>query len=326
MLRLTIGIPTYNSYDYLKETIDKVLEQIQFIDGIELLICDNASDDGTDTLAEQYIHKFPNLIRYVRHQSNLGMDRNFWSVIKYANGEFVHLLSDDDYYTKNGVKRILDVITNHNVDAVLLSNNYLNTINGKFIQNSESCKEDILCKADGAKFFLQESLKMLCLSNVVVKKSKCTEITNIEKYFGCQWLHLAVLTQIIKPSSSTYIFNYKEPVVTVRMGNQKWLEKDGAIVYFYKALNVFYELKNSDYGDGVFAHIRKIYLPILLNGGRLNFKRIHMNVYFCFKFLKFYYDMPKQYILFCLKLLLMKHRPFFEGWEKLGGESESAAP
>lgn len=318
MLRLTIGIPTYNSHNYLKETIDKALEQIQFLDGIELLICDNASDDGTHVLVEEYIRKFPSLIRYIRHQSNLGMDRNFWSVIQNANGEFVHLLSDDDYYTKNGVQRILKVLDNHNLDAVLLSNNYLNIINGKFIQNKELGEHDVVGQLNGENFYLQDNLKMLCLSNVVFNTVKCLEIKDIDKYFGCQWLHVAILTEIIKSTSNFYIFNYKSPVVTVRIGNQKWLENDGAIVYFYKVLNIFSSLRNKDFDACVFENVKKIFLPLILNGGRLNFRKIHLNLYYCIKFFKFYYNMPKMYVLFCLKLVLMRHRHFFEGWEKVG--------
>ncbi len=318
MTKLTIGIPTYNSRNYLKETIDKTLAQIGSSDDVELLICDNASNDGTQILVEEYMQKFPAIIRYVRHQSNLGMDRNFWSVIQNAKGEFVHLLADDDFYTQDGVGRILNKITVHTLDAVLLSNNYLNTCNGKIIQNKEAETEDILCQSGGEAFFLHENLKALCLSNIVLRRSKCLEITNIDKYFGCQWLHVALLTQVIRPTSTAYIFNFKEPVVTVRIGNQKWLEKDGAVAFYYKALLVFSGLKNAGYEDNVFEHIKTKFLPLIQNGDRINFTKTHMNILYCLRFLKFYYNMPKQYILFCVHLVLKKHRHFFDGWEKIG--------
>lgn len=318
MTKLTIGIPTFNGGNYLKESIDEILNQIRLLDNIELLICDNHSDDGTQILVEEYMHRFPNIIRYIRHQTNLGMDRNFWSVIQNAKGEFVHLLADDDFYTPNGIKRILDIIKTYNLDAVLLSNNYLNTCNGKIIQNKDLYTEDILCRSSGKRFFLHENLKTLCLSNIVVKRSKCLEVADIEKYFGCQWLHIALLTEIITPASTAYIFNFKEPVVTVRIGNQKWLEKEGAVVYYYKALLVFESLKKSGYDDSVFEHIKTLFLSLVLNGNRINFNKIHMNILYCLRFFKFYYNMPKQYFIFCINLVLRRHRPFFEGWENVG--------
>lgn len=318
MKKLTIGIPTYNSCNYLKETIDIALDQIKLLDNVELLICDNASSDGTQLLVEEYVKVFPDVIRYIRHQSNLGVDKNFWSVIKHARGEYVHLLADDDYYTKNSIERILDKVSICDFDAILLSNNFLNTLNGKVIRNEESQTEDILCNANGEKFFLCENLKTLCLSNVIVKRLKCLEISDVEKYFGCQWLHIALLTEIIKPISTTYIFNFKEPLVTVRIGNQKWLEKDGAIDFYYKALEVFSNLKNAGYKDSVFENIKKSFIPLILNGGKINFNKTYMNLFYCMKFLKFYYNMPKQYIFFCMLLVFKKHRPFFDGWENIG--------
>lgn len=317
MIKLTIGIPTFNSYSYLKESIDKILNQIRLLDDVELLICDNASDDGTQILIEEYVQNFPNIIRYIRHPVNLGMDRNFWSVIKNAKGEFVHLLGDDDFYTENGVKRILDVIELPALDAILLSNNYLNTRNGKIIRNKESITGNVICQT-GEEFFLQENLKMLVLSNVVVRRSLCLELTGIEKYFGCQWLHVALLTQIIKPTSKGYIFNYQEPVVTVRIGNQRWLEKDGAITYFYKLLRVFESLKNAGYEGHVFRNIKNIVLHTVLDARRIKFDRTYMNLFYCLKFFRFYYDMPKQYLRFCIKLVVLKRPLFFDGWENVG--------
>lgn len=317
MTKLTIGIPTFNSCNYLKETIDKALVQIASLDDVELLICDNASDDGTQILAEEYVQEFPASIRYVRHQTNLGMDRNFWSVIQNANGEFVHLLADDDFYTPGAVGRILDKISSHSFDVVMLSNNYLNTCNGKIIHNKEAGTEDVLCRG-GEEFFLQENLKSLCLSNIVIRRSICLEITDVEKYFGCQWLHVALLTEVMNPTSKAYIFNFKEPLVTVRIGNQKWLEKDGAVAFYYNALLVLWGLKKAGFRVAVFEHIKVLFLPIVRNGDRINFNKTYMNLFYCLKFLKFYYNMPKQYLLFCINLIFRKHRPFFEGWENIG--------
>jgi len=316
MIKLTIGIPAFNSCNELKKSIEIILDQIKALKEIEVLICDNSSDDNTQVVVEGYIKKHPNIIRYIRHEVNLGMDRNFWSIIKNSKGDFVHFLGDDDYYMEYGIERIMKIIQSNTLDAILLSNNYLNTCNGQIIENKDPYNEDILCES-GDVFFQKENLKTLCLSNVVVKRSKCIEITDIEKYFGCQWLHIALLIQIIKPESTSYIFNFKKPVVTVRIGNQKWLEKDGAVVFYYKALLVFSELKKSGYNRSIFENIKIKFLPLISGGNNINFYKKSMNILYSFKFFRFYYNKPVQYITFCIKLIFRKHRPFFEGWDKL---------
>ena len=319
MIKLTIGIPTFNGGDCLRETIENILRQVRGGAGVELLICDNHSEDGTQGLVEEFVQNYPDTITYVRHEKNLGVDRNFWSIIKNARGEFVHLHGDDDFYTPNGIKRVLDKINTYaDLDVILLSNNFLNTRNGKILLNKESGVDDVLCKNDGEKFYLHGELKLLTLSNVVVRRARCLEIADIEKYFGCQWLHVAILTRLIHSTSSAYIFNYKEPIMTVRIGNQKWLENEGAVDFYYKLLMLLSELNNISYGNMVFEHMKTLLLPMVNNGGRINFTKVDMNILYCLKFFKFYYNMPRQYIMFCLRLLLKKHRPFFEGWEYIG--------
>lgn len=312
---LTIGIPTFNSCSYLEECIEKILIQTNLLDKIEILVCDNASSDNTEKLMKDYVLEYPNIIRYIRHESNLGMDRNFWSCIQNALGSFVHLLGDDDFYADNGLKRLLQLVNqNSNLDAICLSNNYLNTLNGKIIENREKDLEDILCES-GETFFFSENLKTLTLSNIVVKKSKCLDVENIEKLFGTNWFHLGILIEIIKSDSFTYIFNFHKPIVTVRIGNQRWLKNDGAIYYYYCALLVYSNL-NKKYNIKVFNHIKTLFWQLLFNTNRINYKNIFKNISYSIKFFKFYYDEPLKYIKFCAKLILSKHKPFFEGWEK----------
>ena len=314
-LILTIGIPTFNAVVYLQECIEKILVHSNLLDKIEILVCDNHSTDDTEKIMNGFVSKYPNTIRYLRHNTNLGMDQNFWSCILNAKGEFVHLLGDDDFYTSSGLERLLALLdVSPDLGVVCLSNNYLNTLNGKIIENKEEFLEDILCHS-GKEFFLTENLKTLTLSNIVVKKSKCLTIVDSEKLFGTNWLHLAILTEILTPDSLSYIFNFKNPIVTVRIGNQRWLENDGAISYYYYALSVYAKL-NSKYETKVFNHIKTLFWQLLLSGGRINYRNILKNIQYSLMFFKFYYDQPLRYLKFSAKLILSKHKPFFEGWEK----------
>ena len=314
---LTVGIPTYNSCEYLKGCIETILTQHNVMEGgIEILVCDNASDDNTQSTMINYVSKYPEFIRYIRQSSNLGMDKNFWSCIENAQGEFVHLMGDDDYYVENGLSRLIDILHMHSeLDAICLSNNYLNTLNNKIIDNKEIAIEDIFCQS-GEEFFMSENLKTLTLSNIVVNRSKCLKIENIEKLFGTNWLHLGILTKIIKPTSKAYIFNFSNPIVTVRLGNQRWLEKDGAILFYYNALSVYSQLSYNGHSSKVFNHIKTLFWQLLFNGSRINFNNKLLNIQYSLKFFKYYYDQPFRYIKFSAKLILLKHRAFFEGWEK----------
>ena len=70
---LSICIPTYNSSEYLAETLDSIVSQ--FIDEdifsqVEIIISDNASPDDTTEIVESYQKNYKNIL-YFRNEANL---------------------------------------------------------------------------------------------------------------------------------------------------------------------------------------------------------------------------------------------------------------
>ena len=88
---VTIAIPTYNRCSLLHGALESALAQVGV--DFEVLVCDNASDDGTEELLSQYGD--PRL-RIVRHAKNLGLIGNWNSCLGNARGDFLLMLSDDD--------------------------------------------------------------------------------------------------------------------------------------------------------------------------------------------------------------------------------------
>jgi glycosyltransferase involved in cell wall biosynthesis len=82
----------YNCEKYLKQAIDSVFSQSY--KNWEIIFWDNASSDGTQSIAMSYGPK----LRYLRSETNttLGAARN--NAIKQAQGEFIAFLDTDDYW------------------------------------------------------------------------------------------------------------------------------------------------------------------------------------------------------------------------------------
>ncbi|MCM8788427.1 MAG: glycosyltransferase, partial [Candidatus Omnitrophica bacterium] len=105
---LSIGIPTYNGEEHIKEAIDSIIAQLDDIgDEIEIVISDNASTDTTPEIVRQYAQKF-NFVRYFRNEKNVGFDRNVDLLFERATGQFVWILSDDDGLREGALKKVLD--------------------------------------------------------------------------------------------------------------------------------------------------------------------------------------------------------------------------
>ena len=117
MPTVTVAVLTHNRRDLLEETMRGVLAQTytQF----ELLVCDNASTDGTaDYIAS--IHD-PRLV-YVRRSVNGGAFANFREAVGRARGEFVLILHDDDIPDPTMLERQMDIFARH-PEVVLVGTN-----------------------------------------------------------------------------------------------------------------------------------------------------------------------------------------------------------
>ena len=92
----TVGIPTYNRANFVREAIASVLGQT--FQDFELIIADNHSDDHTEEIVASFKdHR----IRYFRHKQNNGLIFNFNYVAEEARGRYFVLLQDDDLLCKS---------------------------------------------------------------------------------------------------------------------------------------------------------------------------------------------------------------------------------
>ena len=104
---LTIAIPTYNRKELLKRALNSIIPQLN--SKIEILVSDNASEDGTDELIAE---SFP-MVRYIKNKINMGWDYNFLQCYREAKGKYVIILGSDDRISAGCIEylRILDFMT-----------------------------------------------------------------------------------------------------------------------------------------------------------------------------------------------------------------------
>ena len=105
--RLTIGVPVYNGERYLRFALDSILSQTYR--DFELLICDNASDDGTARICEEYRARDPR-VRYLRNERNLGAAGNYNRAVREARGELFKWLPHDDGIRPTNIERCVEAL------------------------------------------------------------------------------------------------------------------------------------------------------------------------------------------------------------------------
>ena len=89
---------TYNHERFIAQAIESVLMQ-QTSFPVELVIGEDCSTDGTREIVKKFVAHYPDVIRPLLHEKNVGMHRNGDAVTKSCRGEYIACLEGDDYWT-----------------------------------------------------------------------------------------------------------------------------------------------------------------------------------------------------------------------------------
>jgi glycosyltransferase involved in cell wall biosynthesis len=130
MPTLTIFLCTHNRAQYLAKAIDSILTQ-SFKD-FQLIILDNASQDGTQVLVNRYAD---DRIVYYRNETNIGALANANKALelgKSLDTEFIGLFHDDDIMLPTMLESEIEVFRTHE-DVILVATN------SEYIDEDDKC-------------------------------------------------------------------------------------------------------------------------------------------------------------------------------------------
>ncbi len=102
---VSVGIPTYNRATKLTRAVESVLAQTHR--NLELVISDNASTDTTEAVGRAFCEE-DSRVRYLRSPVNRGPTANFNTLFGELRGDYLMLLSDDDWLDEGYVASCLD--------------------------------------------------------------------------------------------------------------------------------------------------------------------------------------------------------------------------
>ncbi len=116
----SVIIPIYNGEKYVVEAIESVLQQTD--QDWELILVDDASEDGTLEILEFYAKLFEK-VKVLKNSRNLNIARSLNRGILMAQGQWMVRLDSDDYFNPDHLKILRFCIENeyHNPDCFFSS-------------------------------------------------------------------------------------------------------------------------------------------------------------------------------------------------------------
>lgn len=138
MKKISIIIPCYNSYKYMKHCLENF--ENQTTKNFELIIIDDCSTDDTYFKLLEYKNKSFLDIKIFKLEKNSGPGIAKSKGVKLASCEYIMFCDSDDWYETSAIEKITSLLENKNLDIILYDYN-------KIVKNKK-IKADTLDKIE----------------------------------------------------------------------------------------------------------------------------------------------------------------------------------
>lgn len=115
---LSILIPSYNVEAYIGECLETAIRQVER-SGVEIIVADDASTDGTVAIVEETCRKYPHLLRLEKISPNAGPYRARNLLLDMARGEYVWFVDADDRIRQGAVGSLGRIVADHQPDLII---------------------------------------------------------------------------------------------------------------------------------------------------------------------------------------------------------------
>ena len=115
-------IPSYNRAATVEQTIESILAQ-QVEAEMEIVIGDDCSTDNAREVLLAYKEKYPDLIRLIFHEQNVGLGANWAICVKACRGKYICNCDNDDYWhNPHKLQFQLDYMESHPDSNICITN------------------------------------------------------------------------------------------------------------------------------------------------------------------------------------------------------------
>lgn len=146
MKKVSVIVPVYNVEKYLNRCLDSLVNQT--LKDIEIIIVNDGSIDGSQTIIDDYKNKYPELIKaYYIENGGAAQARNY--ALNHVSGEYIGFVDSDDYISEEMYEKLYNKAKEAETDIVCC-NYYRVYDNKKFVKkqfgNSNILKEEVFDK------------------------------------------------------------------------------------------------------------------------------------------------------------------------------------
>lgn len=196
---LSICIPTKNRAAVLQKSLQSIVSQNIFTerDDIEIVVCDNASDDYTPAAVQEFADHFKGKIRYHRNDSDI-KDANFEKVLRHGQGEYLKLANDSLDWLPGSLEKLVRIVEMTNsVKPVLF-----------FLNQSRPTKESVIEVRELDAFLQIVSYHITWIGGFGVWKSQLENMPDFGRHAPLGLLQVDAILRQLRICKMAYVSNW----------------------------------------------------------------------------------------------------------------------
>lgn len=114
---LSILIPVYNVAEWIGECVRSIVAQQ--LDGVEVILLDDASTDGSRGICEQLSATHDGRLRLLVHEQNRGLSAARNTMLAAAKGQYLWFIDGDDRMLPGALAGLRELVLAHQPDVVM---------------------------------------------------------------------------------------------------------------------------------------------------------------------------------------------------------------
>lgn len=133
---VSVAMITYGHEEFLAQAIESIVNQKTDFP-FELIIAEDCSKDRTREIALDYQKKYPNIIRIIYSENNVGASNNFARCLYACRGQYVAICDGDDYWNDvSKLQKQVDFLNNNSDYVVCYHDSAAVSGNGEYLAES----------------------------------------------------------------------------------------------------------------------------------------------------------------------------------------------
>ena len=226
---LSICIATYNRAEYIGETLDSIIPQLD--NDVELLVVDGASTDNTEAVVTKYDDHH---LRYVRLPVKGGVDRDYCKAVELATGQFCWLFTDDDLLKPGAIAAVKAALNDGHGLIVVNAEIRDRALTTLVIRQRVSIRGNKVYAPDDMERLFLDAVEYIGFIGSVVIRRRTWLDRDPTPYFDTEFVHVGVIFQ--KPLTETILI-IAEPFISIRLANAQWTPR-GFDIWMFKWPNL----------------------------------------------------------------------------------------